>query len=97
MFTDLKGVSTDVCEIVLEHALYVQDWVRTKLCAGCVSYWSRLAFRPPGVLFLTPTKHAAETRHCPCRLRAPQREGGYGYDRVRVGSGVGLVSGDVQG
>ena len=54
--------------------------VRTKLCAGCGSDWSRLAFgRPVFFLEKTPPKHAAEPRDCPCRPRAPQRVG------VRVG------------
>lgn len=51
-----------------------------KTCWLCVSDWSRLAYRPPGVflekrLQKRPQKHATEPRDCPCRNRAPQRKG----------------------
>ena len=40
--------------------------VGTKLCAGCGSYWSRLAFWPPEFVCFgtTPPKHEAEPRGC---------------------------------
>ena len=57
----------------------------TKLCGGCWSYWSRLAFRPLGVFSgKTAPKHAAELHGCPCRPRASQNVGGSGAGLGKV-------------
>ena len=71
--------------------------VGTKLCAGCWSYWSRLAVRPPGSFWKNETKNAGEPHDCPCQPQVPQMLGvGLGLG-LGCRSGVGLLWADVQG
>ena len=75
--------------------------VGAKLCAGCWSFWSRLAFRPLGIFLEKRHQNTQRSRvrrvTAPADLEPPKglRLGlGLGLQCTR--SGVGLVWADVQ-